>query len=279
MKPSAKLAIAALAVVGIGGGLWFLRRETNGLRNAFSPTYWAERKGGIDLYSPQKHLLKKGRRDLKQVLLTIDDGPHPSIAGILDTLKEKRCPAVFFVVGKQVDKYPQLIKRMIDEGHEVGNHTYNHLRLTKLSSKQVHEEIEKCEKSIEKATGRKTKLLRPPGMDFNDAIIHEITNDGLYTVHWTVGAKDFTAAPTEGHMTVEIAKTLSVKPDQVVERVLKQVTNGSIILLHDIDVSAKALPTVIDKVRAAGYEFVSAESMLESLPRPVHIKSNPPVKP
>lgn len=275
MKPAAKLGIA-VAALGVFGGLMILRREANGLRNVVNPQYWKERSVGFDLYSPEKHMLKGGRRDKKQILLTIDDGPHDKTMDfILDTLKAEHVPALFFVVGKNVAKHPALVKRMIDEGHEVGNHTYDHLRLTTLSADKMRSQIDLCAHAIEKATGRTTTLLRPPGMDFNEDVIKEIQTKGYTTVHWTVAAKDFVATVGEGKMTSTIQQTLSTKPEDVVERVMKQVKNGSIILLHDLPITSQAIPTVIKRCKEAGYEFISAKEMLANLPKPVVVESNP----
>lgn len=275
MRPAHKVGIAAVVVVLLGGGLFYGRQKANGLKNLFSLTYWQNRSTGVDLYSPQKHMLKSGRHDRPQILLTVDDGPHDTIIPMLDVLKEKHVPALFFVVGKNVVKEPALVKRMFDDGHEVGNHTFDHLRLTTLDKKKMLEQLDKCEQAVEDATGRKMTLLRPPGMDFNDAVIAEVQSKGYITVHWGVAAKDFVAKATDGHMTEAIEKTLSVRPEQVVERVMNNVRNGSIILLHDNPVTAKAMGTIVDRCRAAGYEFVSAKTMLANLPKPIEIESNP----
>ena len=275
MKPAQKIGIAAAVVVLLGGGLFYARRKANGLRNVFSLNYWRNASVGLDLYVPAKHMLKSGRHDKPQILLTIDDGPHDTIIPMMDVLKEKHVPALFFVVGVNVVKNPGLVQRMFDDGHEVGNHTFDHLRLTTLTPEKMRAQLDKCEQAVEDATGRKMTLLRPPGMDFNDAVIAEVEAKGYTTVHWGVAAKDFVAKATDGNMTEAIEKTLSVRPEQVVERVMANVRNGSIILLHDNPVTAKAMPMVVDRCRQEGFEFVSAKTMLANLPKPVVIDANP----
>ncbi len=271
------LVPAAVLVVAGGVGLLKLRKEADGLRNAFSPSYWKERKAGEDLYNASEHYFKRGSRESKTVCLTIDDGPHPeSITSILDTLKEQHVPAAFFVVGTRVKRAPELVQRMIDEGHEVGNHTQDHKRLDTLTPEQIGKELDFCETNIEKACGRKATLFRPPGMRFSEAVMDAISTRGFTMVGYNVGAKDFSQTPGNGAVTGNLLATLSSSGSEVVERVMKQVKNGSIILLHDEPNTAAALPQIIARLRAEGYEFKSVSDMMASIPQSLHVVANPP---
>ena len=107
----------------------------------------------------------------KSVVLTFDDGPHPSTTPhILDILKKRHLRAAFFVLGLQANKYPDIIKRMHDEGHIIGNHTYGHKNLTQLKPAQIKKEIESTNDLIEKITGERPKFMRPPYGAVNKAV-------------------------------------------------------------------------------------------------------------
>ncbi len=277
MKLNVKIAIGVLAIVSFGG-LMVLRKEANGFRNIFSLTYWRERGAGRDLYVPAKSMLKMGPRNQKAVLLTIDDGPHESILQMLKAMKDEDVKATFFVVGQRVKENPQLVKKMIEDGHEVANHSMNHIRLDTLKPEQVKNEIKDCGDEVEKACGRRMTLFRAPGTRMTDDIIAEIRRQGYTIVHWTVGAQDYVPAATNGHMTPEMVKLINTTPDEVTERVLKQVKNGAIILLHDNPVTAKAMPAIIKGIKERGFRFVSTSEMLASLPTPIELVANPMVE-
>lgn len=210
-------------------------------------------------YALRDDILVRGNTDLREVAFTFDDGPRPEVArDLLNTLGREGVRATFFVVGKQVDLYPALVRRMMNEGHEVGNHTYNHPRLDDLDAKRIKSEIASCDKAIFRATGAHASLFRPPGMRYDDVVIDTAQDLGYVTIHWNVGAKDFTGA----------------EPGSVAERVLKTVRPGSVILLHGQPETVAALPEIISNLRAKGYRFVTVSQMLARLPRPVIVKTN-----
>lgn len=258
------IAVALGSLLIVGGGLAVVRKEANGLRNALSLSYWRERTNKRDLYSAENRFLKRGNREFKSVSFTFDDGPHPkSCARLLDILKQTNTKATFFVVGKMVKEHPELVKRMIDEGHEVANHTQDHIRLDSLSAKKVGDQIDFCEKNVYRATGRKMTLFRPPGMRFNQMVLDEIKKRGYITVGWTVGAKDFAGNPG-GELTPQI----------ITERVIRNVENGAIILLHDNPVTIDAMPEILKELKEKGYKTELIGEMLGNLPSPVKIVSN-----
>lgn len=243
------------------------RLQVGGVHNLFSRSYWAARIKGTDLYEPNGAILKHGNRSEGEVALTFDDGPHPqSLPVILDALHREHVKATFFLVGKRIKEHPEYARALVTEGHEVGNHTYDHFRLTDLTDKQVENEIVNCETVFERATGRKMTLLRPPGMRFDHRILGITERLGYQTVGWTDAAKDFDS------LSNHLGK---VTPNELADRVLKRVENGSIILLHDTPQTAEAIDQIIRRVEEEGFKFVTVTQMLSHLPKPVVVAANP----
>lgn len=261
----ALLSIAGIVLVGGGWKINDLRIKVGGIHNLLSRAYWTAVITHTNLYAPNARVLKHGNPDLKEIAITIDDGPHPaSCSAILDVLKQKGVHATFFTVGVRIKQRPDLVWRMVNEGNEVGNHTQDHLRLTTLRPDQMAKELEFCETNFNKATGRKFYLMRPPGMNFNDTVIAEVKKLGYIMVNWTSAAKDY----------IDLSHPHELSPDVVADRVIQEADNGGIILIHDAPDTASALPMIIDKLRAEGYKFVTISQMLAHLPDPVNIPTN-----
>lgn len=220
-----------------------------------------------DLYNASEKLFKRGRRDRNEVCLTIDDGPHPSLPKILEVLKQRGVKATFFMVGKRIQQHPDLVREALREGHEIGNHTQNHPRLDTLSPDQVRIELALCENSFEQATGgTKMTLFRPPGMRLTPELFKVAGEFGYTTVDWNYGAKDF--------ILVENGPNVAGNPAKISEYILKNVTAGGIILLHDSEETAEALPAILDGLKQKGLAVKDATEMLADLPKPVYVKSN-----
>jgi peptidoglycan/xylan/chitin deacetylase (PgdA/CDA1 family) len=238
---------------------------------------WIDRVTGKDLFDADKRIWYKGVAEKPKVCLTIDDGPHPvSCLSLLKTLKEKKVTAAFYVIGKQVEGNPDLIRKMFADGHEIGNHTYSHIRLDGLTREKVYDEIRDCDRAVEKAAERKMLLFRPPGMRYNDTVLNVVRQLGHIMVHWTIGAKDFVGTVSDEELTPELRKLPKITPELIVYYVEKQLKPGAIILLHDNPVTAEAMPKLIDTVRARGYEFATTKEMMYELPQQVVINPNPP---
>jgi peptidoglycan/xylan/chitin deacetylase (PgdA/CDA1 family) len=196
-------------------------------------------------------MLYHGNPKYHEVALTVDDGPNriygPQILGVLE---QYHVPATFFVVGVRVKDSPGLIRRMVADGDEVGNHTYDHQRLNRLKPHQIANELRDDDINIFEAAGVHTTVMRPPGEDFNNTVLHVNKALGYVTVYWTDAAKDY----------------LQQSPEWIADRIMDRVENGSIILLHqDTPDTAKALPVIIAKLRAQGYHFVTINTMLAQL--------------
>ncbi|MEU4010029.1 polysaccharide deacetylase family protein [Streptomyces pseudogriseolus] len=187
-------------------------------------------------------------REARCIALTFDAGPSEHSARLLDILAEERVPATFFLLGKRhIDTYPELVRRMADEGHEVASHTWTHRILTELEPEEIREELERTNDAIERLTGRRPTLMRPP-QGRTDDTVHGISRDlGLSEVLWSVTAKDY--ATTD--------------PDLITRRVLAQSSRDGIILLHDLyDGTVPAVPGIIDALKKRGYVFVTVPQLL-----------------
>ena len=274
--------VTAATVFGLVVAVYLLnafrvrQREGVALSTAVSPVYWADRFTGKDYFNPDRRIFYKGNRDRKTVSLTIDDGPHPlSCQKLLEVLKAKKVTASFFLVGKQVDGNPDLVRMMEADGHEICNHTYDHVRLDKLDREKVFNQIHGCDVAVENAIGKKMTLFRPPGMRFSETVLDVVRQEGDVMVHWGIGAKDFVGTVPDYELTPELKKLPKTTPKLIVEYVTKQLKPGMIILLHDNPITAEALGPMIDAVRAQGYEFESVADMMKNLPNPVYVDVNP----
>lgn len=192
----------------------------------------------------------------KIAALTFDDGPEENwTPKILDILKQKNVKATFFVIGKQAQKYPEMLRRINDEGHIIADHTYNHTDLKKLDEQQVNQEIEKCASTIREIIGKTPRFVRPPFGFHNETADNAIYSKGRIIVLWSIDTKDWTGLDAE----------------TIKSRVLPKMQNGFIILQHDGDNpklggSVTALPDIIDELQAQGYTFVTISELLDAEP-------------
>ncbi|MFG3104811.1 polysaccharide deacetylase family protein [Streptomyces sp. NPDC048182] len=187
-------------------------------------------------------------RRAKCVALTFDAGPSEHSARLLDILKEKQVPATFFLLGRHhIDTYPELVKRMAAEGHEVASHTWTHRILTESTPDQIREELEHPNREIARLTGHRPTLMRPP-QGRTDDTVHDICRElGMSEVLWSVTAKDYKTDDS----------------DLITKRVLDQVSRDGIILLHDLyDGTVPAVPGIIDALKERGYVFVTVPQLL-----------------
>ncbi len=196
------------------------------------------------------HKLMHGDRRQKYIALTFDDGPHPSFTlRLLALLKQYHVKATFFVVGEMAEKYPYLVKAEVADGHCIGNHTYHHVNLTKISPEQGAAEIAACNAVLKHITGHTPHLFRPPGGDYNHQVAE--ISEALHAtmVLWSNDPGDY-ARP--GAQVIE--RRLLTQP---------QVRGGAIILVHDgIEQTLDILPHLITTLRQQGYEFVTIDQMI-----------------
>lgn len=198
---------------------------------------------GNDLTSYQDYQEEK-KKNLKRVALTFDDGPNPDTTPrVLEILDQYDAKATFFTLGHKLAGQETLVKRMIDQGNEIGNHTWSHPNLTTLSVEGIKQEITATNQAIEKITHQKPTLMRPPYGAINATVQAAV---GMKEIMWTVDTLDW-----QSHSTPAIMKKLK-----------EQLTPGGIILMHDIhQTSVDALPSVLDYLKSQGYEVVTVSEL------------------
>jgi len=179
------------------------------------------------------------------VAITFDDGPHPVYTPmLLDGLRERGVTATFFVTGENAEANPDIIRRMSEEGHLIGNHTYTHLQLTNANREQYRAELVQTNELLEELTGRDICYVRPPYGSWDKSFEAQLN---MFPVLWSVDPLDW----------------CTDSADIVVRRVLEQVQENDIILLHDYyESSVLAALRIIDELTAQGYEFVTVEDIL-----------------
>jgi len=223
------LAFGILFLIAVGGFFTFAHRSmtTPSLVRAPGTYYMAHTKE-------------------KVVALTFDDGPDPiDTPAVLDILKEKKAKATFFVLGQAAQSNPYLLKRLILEGHEIGNHSFKH----DYQQRHLVEEMNQTDQEVFAATGTHTYFYRPPGGFVSLSQLETIKNNGHVVTLWSVDSKDW--------------RNPGVK--QIVDNVVKNVFPGAIILMHDGGYqrtqTVKALGPIIVALRAEGYRLVTLSEL------------------
>lgn len=183
--------------------------------------------------------------DRKKIALTFDDGPHPYYTEqLLDGLKERDVKVTFFVLGKHAEQYPDLVQRMNDEGHLIGNHTYSHIQLSKQNREAFKEELVKTSELIESLTGQEVQYVRPPYGTWDRKFEEELN---MFPVLWTIDPLDWSSKNVAG----------------IVQKVTAKAKENSIILMHDeYKTTVTAVFQIIDELQEEGYEFVTVDEIL-----------------
>lgn len=187
----------------------------------------------------------------KLIALTFDDGPHPEkTEKVLEVLDHYDVKATFFVVGQNAERYPEIVQRCAEKGHEIGNHTYTHRYFNRLSAIEAENEIKKDSKLLEALTGAPCRLFRPPGGIFDSASAALASKAGMKTVIWNVDTKDWAGESA----------------DNIFKNVTKNACNGSIILFHDYtgnkSHTLEALRLVIPYLLNEGYSLVTVSELI-----------------
>lgn len=196
----------------------------------------------------------RGQAQDKVVALTFDDGPDPVFTPqILDVLAYHGVPATFFVRGDRVAQYPQVVQRMIQEGHVVGGHSWSHPNLRSLSADRIRWQVENTAKEIKKWTGLEPKLMRPPYGEMSEEGMAELASMDNYLINWSADSNDWQA---KGRDDVLIGAIPGSKP-------------GAIVLMHSaggvgqsLQPTIDALPYFIYTLRVQGYKFVTVDKLL-----------------
>ena len=199
-------------------------------------------------------VLVRGPAESRNLVLTFDDGPtSPFTEQILGILAERKVPATFFLCGKNVERHPEIARRIVREGHTIGNHTYSHPLLFLRTRKFMASEIDRTQEIIERITGVRPSLFRPPYGARWFGLMPTLRARGLSLVMWSAAGFDW-----------------KYKTQAIIKTTTRKMRSGSVILLHDgherqppekVDQSStvEALPAIIDAADHAGLKFVPLE--------------------
>lgn len=219
------------------------------------------------------------KTDRKVVYLTFDDGPHPpETERVLDVLRERGAKATFFLIGSKVSGNEAVLRRMLEEGHALGLHTYSHAgTFPLLSFDKMLADVNEGKRAVESVAGKKISLFRPPFGVTNPTIAKVVRILGLQTVGWDVRSFDTMFCKSSEHSCKQSGYSCKQSEHSckqsgysckqsghdwyvpVVERIMKQVRPGSVILLHDrLDGASELLALLLDSLAASGYDFTCA---------------------
>lgn len=181
----------------------------------------------------------------KKIAITFDDGPHPQFTEqLLDGLKERGVQATFFVTGEHAELHPDIIERMNEEGHIIGNHTYSHMQLTKGNRDSFKDELIKTNQILNEITGEEVVYVRPPYGTWDKSFETELN---MIPVLWNIDPLDWCSQDVTG----------------VVNKVMKEADENAIILMHDYyETSVTAALQIVDRLQEKGYTFVTIEEIM-----------------
>lgn len=188
----------------------------------------------------------------RAVAITFDDGPNPVYTPqVLEIFSEARGKATFFMIGEQMGKYPEVVKQVADLGHEIGNHTFTHPKLSQLSIQDCLKEIEETEKLIEKMAGRKPVVFRPPYLDYNQDTVSLLQNKRY---------------PMIGALNLEAQDWEQPGVEHIVRKSREAVKNGSILIFHDgygdRSQTIEAVRMLVSELTSQGYQLVTVSELL-----------------
>lgn len=192
-----------------------------------------------------------GDTDKKELYLTFDNGyENGYTTQVLDVLKKKKVSAAFFVTGHYVKDQPELIKRMVKEGHVIGNHSWSHPDMSQIPVSRMKDELSKVQEKVLHLTGQKEMHFeRPPRGIFSEKTLAVSKELGYTTVFWSIAYQDWNPKQQKGW-------------NHAYQKVMSQLHPGAVILLHSVSKdNAEALAKIIDDARQQGYEFKSLEQL------------------
>lgn len=231
--PPAKItAVTALLLFLASLSFWAAENAAPGRQTA--PVFLSQGDGG------EEEAPERGK-----VALTFDDGPHPFYTRqLLDGLKERGVKATFFVTGKNAETHPELIRRMSEEGHLIGNHTYSHIQLTPGNREAFRQELMKTSEIVRRITGKDVIYVRPPYGAWDKAFETELN---MFPVLWDVDPLDW----------------CSTNAASVAQKVISSTEENSVILMHDCyESTVTAALAAVDELTAQGYSFVTVDEIL-----------------
>jgi len=183
----------------------------------------------------------------KTIALTFDDGPGPYTEKLLDILDKYDAKATFFLIGSKVSARANTLRRMQSRGHQLGNHSWSHPELNKVSIEQLSSEIDQTNNAIKQAVGIKPNIIRPPYGAFNRTVLEQFRQRGMSSILWSVDTRDWADRNSE----------------IVCSRTVAGAHNGAVILMHDIhQTSVNAVPCILDSLKQQGYSFVTVQNLI-----------------
>lgn len=193
-----------------------------------------------------RYTWQKSKQD-KVIYLTFDDGPIPEVTEwVLDVLQEQQIQATFFCIGDNIRKHPTVFQRILAEQHQIGNHTFHHLKGWKTSIEEYIFNVEQCQQEIVKHRKEATTLFRPPYGKIKKKQANYLLKKGYEIIMWSIITKDYEA---------------NLSPLQCLQGTIKQITPGSIIVFHDSLKAEKnmkyTLPLLIEYLKKEGYSFAT----------------------
>jgi peptidoglycan-N-acetylglucosamine deacetylase len=211
---------------------------------------------GVESVLAYTPFVKEGGAQSRDVALTFDDGPGPYTPEVLDVLEREHAPATFFVIGQEIHDFGSSTEREIHDGFVIGDHTENHPMMAQLSAHDQHEQLFEQAARIELLGGRKPVLFRPPYGSFNTTTFHLLHQMHMLMVLWSVDTGDYEQPGVE----------------TIVNRVLEGAKPGAIFLMHDAGgnraETVAALPLIIHRLRARGFQLVSVPRLMADDPPP-----------
>jgi peptidoglycan/xylan/chitin deacetylase (PgdA/CDA1 family) len=195
-------------------------------------------------------LIAKESGKAKRIALTFDDGPSTRYtAEILDILREYDVKATFFVIGKNVEAHPDLLRRTVAEGHEIGNHTYSHPHLKTIDEARLSEEVARSATLLREVAGIRTSLFRPPEGIITPAVAAAAEKGGYRTVLWSIDTLDWALNPAP----------------KIVQTIKREASDGDIVLFHDWVAGDSPTPAVLRQIipwlKAEGFAFVKVSEL------------------
>lgn len=170
------------------------------------------------------------------------------IPDILDTLKKENIRATFFIVGEWAKKFPDMTKKIAQDGHDIANHSYSHPKMTNMNDEALKNDIYKCSQILNEITNRKIELFRAPYGAYNDNVINQATNMGYTTIQWSLDSIDWKPGITR---------------DEIKNRVLKKASKGDVVLFHnDTPHTSKILPEIISSLKKEGFSFLPVSELI-----------------
>ncbi|WP_031514438.1 polysaccharide deacetylase family protein [Desulfofalx alkaliphila] len=227
-----KLACVLLAaVLLIGGGYYVLKKER---------------------YQPTLAPIYQGDQGRKEIALTVNVyWGEEYLPQMLKIMEEEKVKATFFIGGMWAEKFPDLLKEIAQQGHDIGSHGYSHPHPDHLNKAGNLREIKRSEKIIKEIIGKDIKLFAPPYGERGNSVLAATEEAGYQLILWSIDTIDWQRPA----------------PDTIVQRVISKAHNGAIVLMHPTAPTVRALPTIIKELKGRGYEFITVTELLENLPQ------------